>query len=174
MQFRLCIRYLFLSIFFGILAPNSVYSQQLSIDWTKPNGTLTSKHWGINDYQVMESVTANNSGFNAVLKTLNPGIIRIHHASITDTWTDSATRRWNVTKIRNGLRGVSEGYGSAKIILNIPGWPMWLSAQSQQLPQNKIEEFSNLCASLVAVMRDSIGVNVAYYEIYPTHSSFRC
>ncbi len=132
------------------------------VNWSQTVGQMKPQMWGVNDYEVLDPKKAADPKYQKFLSSLQPAIIRIHNAELSDQWTNAQSRDWNVEKIKAGLKA-STGYGDAKIMLNIAGWPKWMSVE-KILPPNKEDEFAALCGKLVTTMRD-IGQPIAYWEL---------
>ena len=140
-------------------------SASVQIDWSKTIGAMTSSTWGVNDYEVLDAKNAASGRYQAFLASLKPALIRVHNGGLADDWTDPKTRAWRVDKIKAGF-AASTGFGNARIMLNVPTWPSWLSKQADGslTPQGE-EEFVKLVGQLVRVMRDEVRHSVAYWEV---------
>lgn len=134
----------------------------LTIDWDSPAGPITKPHWGVADYSILKPSLAGQTEFNDYLRAVNPDLIRIHHAKMADTWTDEATRSWDVEKIKQAFTD-ADGYGDAPIMLCIASWPTWLH-DGKTLPEEKRAEFVALVGELVNVMADEVNRPIAYWE----------
>ncbi|MCF7674997.1 MAG: hypothetical protein K9M97_06615 [Akkermansiaceae bacterium] len=136
----------------------------VTIDWSKTAGKMTAAIWGVNDCEVKNSGSI-TPGFEAFLASLKPTLVRIHDAGLANDWTDPKTRTWRTEQIKAGF-DASTGYGSARIILNIPAWPDWLPAQADgTLTPAGEDEFVKLVGRLVVVMREQVKHPVAYWEL---------
>jgi xylan 1,4-beta-xylosidase len=144
----------------GKAAPLSV---KASVDWNKTAGQMKAGMWGWNDYEVLYPERAADKKYQEALRALNPALVRIHHAGFSTTWTNEATRSWDVEKIRAGLKA-STGFGNAKIMMNVSGPPKWISEDKLMTPAQE-DEFARLCGQLVRVMRDEVKMPVAYWEM---------
>ncbi len=136
----------------------------LSVDWGKPVAPITLLHWGVNDYDISEPERAMNAGFNAFMQKLQPAFIRIHHAGLSDRWTDAATRKWDVAKIKQAFAATADGYGDAQIMINIPKWPQWFH-DGPTLPGDKEAEFTAFCGELARIMKEEVGRKVQWWEV---------
>ncbi len=136
----------------------------LSVDWNKQLAPITLLHWGVNDYDITEPKRAENAGFNAYVKQLAPDFIRIHHAGLADRWTVAATRQWDVAKIKHAFAATAEGYGNARIMMNIPTWPQWFHDGST-LPAEKEAEFAAFCGELARIMKEQVGRRIEWWEV---------
>jgi len=154
-----------LLVFCTLVAFTSASAQQVQVFWNDSIGTITPNHWGINDFQVMYTGTIPDPTYSTIMYNLSPNIIRIYHPRLVEDWTDSATRTWNITKIRRGFDGVRDSYNAKEIILNIPLWPSWLAPTNAPLPDSSKAEFVHLCAEFARIMRREIFFQVTYYEI---------
>ena len=147
-----------------LVAASAVAQVQVSVDWNTTVSTVDPKLWGVNDEQITNPTSTANAGFNQYLTQLNPELIRVHHAGLPDDWTDATTKKWDVARIKAGFENAT-GYADAKLMLNVPWWPSWMGPSNTPLPADKEEQFINLFADLVVIMRDSVKRDVAYWEI---------
>ncbi|NJL30665.1 MAG: hypothetical protein HC898_02990 [Phycisphaerales bacterium] len=108
----------------------------LKVDWNRNLAPLTLMHWGVADYDITMPERAKDPQFNAYLKLLKPEFIRIHHAGLSDRWTDATTRKWDVAKLKEVFASTASGYGDARIMLNIANWPKWFH-DGDVLPSEK-------------------------------------
>ncbi len=135
----------------------------LKIDWSVPTShPITARHWAVNDYEIVRAPEP-SAAFDAVLRDLKPAIIRIHHASLVDTWSDAETRSWDVAKIRAAFDRMP-AYEGVPIMVNINNWPRWFH-DGPTLPAEKQAAFAALCADLVRIFRDELHQPVAYWEV---------
>jgi hypothetical protein len=135
----------------------------VAVDWNTKIGAITPLHWGTNDYEILDPQKAGDAKFQQLLGEQKFALIRIHNAGISDAWTNTETRSWDVPKIKAGF-AASTGYGDAKIILNIAKCPKWLSADEILTPAEE-DEFAALVGKLVKIMRDDVKRPIAYWEL---------
>ena len=139
----------------------SPVTANLTVDWKAVVGATTSATFGANDE--MCTSPANGSGNSAYAKNLSDiGIkfYRLHCGSLTDDWSDSSTRQWNVKAITAEydapyLRG-------ATIIQNIPSPPIWLRNADGTV--SDVAAYAAYCAQLVAIVNTRLGRHVVYWE----------
>lgn len=135
----------------------------LKIDWSvAASHPITPRHWAVNDYEIVRAHEPSEA-FDTVLRELSPAIIRIHHASLVDTWSNAETRSWDVAKIRAAFDRMP-AYKGVPIMVNINNWPKWFH-DGPTLPAEKQAAFAALCADLVRIFRDELHQPVAYWEV---------
>ena len=135
-----------------------------TIDWSRIAGPMPATLWAINENVILDRKDgANDPQFQELLGALHVSLLRIHDGGLCNSWTDATTRDWDATKIKHAF-AVSTGYGDARVMLNIPRWPKWLS-ESRVLEPEKEEEFAGLCARLVKLLRDDVKHPITYWEI---------
>lgn len=137
---------------------------QVNVDWNKRVGIMPAAMWGANDYEALTPEHANDAVYQKQLADLKLPWVRLHQAAISDTWTNSTTRDWNIPKIKAGLKA-STGFGDARLMINLASWPTWLHPDGEVLPEAKEDEFVALCGQLAHIMRQDVKHPVAYYEI---------
>lgn len=150
-----------------LILPIKVFPQtiEVSVDWSgTPAGMIDQMIWGVNNEQIRSPEKTADAGFNEFLTILNPELIRIHHSNLSTEWTNSTTRSWEVEKIKAAFQNAT-GYGDAKIMMNIPRWPEWMGATNQPLAKEYEEEFIDLIAELVVMMKNEVKQEVDYWEI---------
>lgn len=133
------------------------------IAWDKVVGHMAPEMWGVNDYEILDPQKASDRGLQDYLTQVKFPLIRIHEGGFASRWTDSSTRTWNIEKIKAGF-AASTGYGNAKVMMNIAGWPGWLQT-GDYLPPDKVDEYVALVGQLVKIMRDEVKHPVAYWEV---------
>ncbi|MDQ3813960.1 MAG: hypothetical protein M3347_08415, partial [Armatimonadota bacterium] len=137
---------------------------QAAVDWNKIIGKMAPMMWGTNDYEILTPERAEDKGFQERLHALRLPLIRIHNAGFADRWTNEATRSWDVEKIKAGF-AASTGYGDARIMLNVSGWPIWLEADHGYLPAEKHNEYVALVGQLAKILRAEVKQPIAYWEL---------
>lgn len=139
---------------------------EVSVQWDHGLVPMSQMLWGVNDYEICTPASAADPVFSEHLKSISPGLIRIHFGGLTDAWTNPATRSWDFDKIKTGFDSLAAGYGNAKIMFNIPSWPSWLaSPKDGVLPAENQDEFVALVGQLVDGLRDRVKRPVQYFEL---------
>jgi Glycosyl hydrolases family 39 len=137
---------------------------KLVVNWNEVVAKTTVQTFGSNDYEVLDPAKASDLLYQNRLADLKMGLIRIHHASISDRWSDAATRTWDVAKIKASYDAASY-LKQAKVIQNIPGWPQWMQQDtSGLLDPSQYGTYANFCAELVRILNKSQQRNVLYWE----------
>lgn len=137
---------------------------RLSLDWKQTVAPISRDHWGVCDYEVLDPKAAANAGLQEYLASLKPSLIRIHHAGLSDRWTDAQAKDWDIEKIRQGL-SASTGYGDARLIINIPTWPKWMAPTNKPLPTELHQPLADLIARLVVTLRDDLKKPGLHWEV---------
>jgi xylan 1,4-beta-xylosidase len=138
----------------------------VTVTWEGTAGRMPADLWGVNEGQIADPKAAADAKYQALLKGLRPPLVRIHRPDLADAWTDEKTKKWDVEKIKAGF-AASTGYGGAKLLVNIPGWPKWMAdpAHPELLAPGEEGAFATLCVDLVRVMRDDVKRPVEYWEV---------
>ncbi len=135
----------------------------LALDWDAPAAhPLTARHWAINDYELLRAREP-SAEFDALLRDLDPAVIRIHNAGLVEAWSDAASRGWNVAAIRGAFARMP-AYKDVPIMVNINNWPAWFH-DGPVLPENLHKPFAALCADLARIFREELKRPVAYWEL---------
>jgi hypothetical protein len=135
-----------------------------SVDWSKNQGAITARHWGVAAYSLVEAKQAQEPGFVAFLATLQPGLVRVHHAGMPDKWSDEATRSWDVEAIRHSLAPMAQ-LPDAELMVTLCGWPTWFS-ESKAVAPEKYDEAEQLVRQWVRAVREASPVPVTHFEIF--------
>jgi Glycosyl hydrolases family 39 len=157
----------------SVLKQSSVASTPLSssttainlvVNWTESIAKTTALTFGSNDYEVLDPAKAADPVYQKRLADLKMGLIRIHHASLSDRWSDAATQTWDVAKIEASYNAASY-LKQATVIQNILGWPQWMQQDaSGLLDPSQYDAYANFCAELVRILNKSQQRNVLYWE----------
>ncbi|GAB1543641.1 hypothetical protein NUACC21_63170 [Scytonema sp. NUACC21] len=136
---------------------------QISIDWTNQIAQSTPFTFGSNDYEILTPERAADSVYQNHIRELGIQLIRIHQAQLSDRWTDTTTKTWNIPKIKAGY-DVSYPQKST-IIQNIPGWPKWMAQNKDGLlDKSEYDRYATLCAQLVEILNRRLQKKVMYWE----------
>lgn len=138
----------------------------VAVNWVGSQGRLLPGFWGINDQEIADPKAAGDAKYQALLKGLRPPLVRIHRPDLADAWTDDEMEEWDVEKIKAGF-AASTGYGDAKLLVNIPGWPKWMADKDHPdlLAAGQEDAFAALCVDLMRVMREDLKRPVLYWEV---------
>ena len=139
-------------------------SAKVSVDWSNTVGQIDAGHWGVAAYSMVNANEANEPGFVAFLTTLQPGLVRVHHAGMPQKWSDEATRSWNVEAIRNSLAPMAQ-LPDAELMVTLCGWPTWFS-ESKAVAPEKYDEAEELVRAWVRAVREASPVPVTHFEIF--------
>lgn len=136
---------------------------KISVDWAKPVAESTPFTFGSNDYEIVSPKKAADPIYQSRLAELNIGLIRIHHANLSDRWTDPATKTWDQAKIKAGY-DVSYRQRPT-IIQNIPDWPKWMKrTEDGLLDSSEYDHYATFCAELVDIINNRQQRRVTYWE----------
>lgn len=136
---------------------------KVRVDWTKVVAQTTPFTFGSNDYEITKPEAASDSVYQSRLAKLGMGLIRIHHAELSDRWANSTTRTWDEAKIKAGY---DASYPQKPtIIQNIPGWPKWMvESQDGLLDPSEYDNYAAFCAQLVKILNQRQQRKVVYWE----------
>ncbi len=134
----------------------------IAIDWDQAVGRVTARHWGVNCYEMAYPQRMGDPGLQSYLASLGPALVRVHHGDLANKWTDADARAWDTDAIRQAFD--HQAFDGAQIMLNIPEWPKWLHDRGP-LPAEKYDAFLELIGDLVRLLRDEVGVEIAYWEV---------
>lgn len=133
-------------------------------NWNEVVAKTTAQTFGSNDYEVLDPTKASDLLYQKRLTDLKIRLIRIHHSSMSDRWSDATTRNWDVAKIKASYDAASY-LKQATVIQNIPGWPKWMQQDSSGLlDPSQYGTYANFCAELVKILNKSQQRNVLYWE----------
>jgi Glycosyl hydrolases family 39 len=136
---------------------------EVGVDWSKIVVESTPFVFGSNDFQVTNISNAKDPVYRSQIAQLGFGLIRIHHAGLSNSWTDPISRTWDITKIKE----IYDAYllTRATIIQNIPGWPMWMRLDEKGLLHpSEYDNYAVFCATLVDIINNRLGRQVIYWE----------
>ena len=136
----------------------------VTIDWSTFQGQITSRHWGVAAYNMVEAREANDPGYVSFLRTLQPGLVRVHHAGMPDKWSNRATRSWDVEAMRNSLAPMAQ-LPDAQLMVTFCGWPSWFS-KSKAVDPEQYDEAEQLVRAWVRAVREAAPVPVSHIEIF--------
>ncbi|MGF1539710.1 MAG: alpha-L-arabinofuranosidase [Pleurocapsa sp.] len=133
------------------------------VDWSSAIAQTTPLMFGSNDYEIIYPERAADSKFQSLLSELNIPLIRIHHAELSEQWTDHTRQTWDENKIKAGY-DASYSY-RPQIVQNIPRWPSWMAQDSSGLlSAEEYDRYANFCAELVNILNHKQNRNVLYWE----------
>jgi Glycosyl hydrolases family 39 len=136
----------------------------LVVNWNEVVAKTTAWTFGSNDHEVLDPAKASDPLYQKRLADLKIGLIRIHHASLSDRWSDATTRTWDTAKIKASYDAASY-LKQATVIQNIPGWPQWMRQDaSGLLDPSEYDAYAKFCAELVRILNKSQQRNVLYWE----------
>ncbi|MDJ0733590.1 MAG: alpha-L-arabinofuranosidase [Nostocaceae cyanobacterium] len=136
---------------------------EISIDWATVVANSTPLTFGSNDFQVTSIKKATDPEYRNLLEEVGFGLIRIHHAKISDRWTNQDAKTWDVAKIKT----IYEAYSGNKatIVQNIPNWAKWMETDDNGLLNPKeYDNYAAFCAELVKIINGQLNHQVMYWE----------
>lgn len=137
---------------------------KITVDWSKSNARTTPFTFGSNDYEILDPQKATDTVYQSRLSELGIGLIRIHHADLSNRWANKASKTWDKAKIKAGY---SASYPQKPtIIQNISGWPEWMGQNKYGLLNPEFSDrYAAFCGELVKIItRDLELENVIYWE----------
>ncbi len=136
---------------------------KVTVDWGHVVARTTPFTFGSNDYEITRPEGAADPVYQSLLADLGIGLIRIHHAGLSDRWTNPTTKTWDEAKIKAGY-DVSYPQ-QPTIIQNIPGWPKWMvQNQDGLLDPSEYDNYAAFCAQLVDILNQRQQRKVVYWE----------
>lgn len=134
----------------------------LSVDWSTAISQTTPLVFGSNDYEIMYLSHATDPQYQSLLDKLNIPLIRIHHAKLSEKWSDSATQSWDEAKIK-ACYDASYAY-QPEIVQTIPHWPSWMKDSSGLLASTEYDNYANFCGELVRTLNKTQARQIIYWE----------
>ena len=135
----------------------------VEIDWQNAIAKSNPLMFGSNDYEITQPTKAQDSKFQSLLAQLNIPLIRIHHAALSDRWTNEVSQTWDEAKIKAGYDASYPH--NPTIVQNIPRWPKWMTKdETGLLAVSEHDKYANFCAELVTIINQKQQRNVIYWE----------
>ena len=146
------------------LASNQTsFDSQIEIDWNSSVSEAAPFVFGSNDYEITVLDKAQDRVFQNLLVDLEIPLIRIHHAQLSDRWTDAATKTWDEAKIQ-ACYDASYSY-QPTIVQNIPRWPEWMATEGKNLlVSSEHDNYATFCAELVNILNQRQQRQIIYWE----------
>ncbi|MEB3181483.1 MAG: alpha-L-arabinofuranosidase [Nostocaceae cyanobacterium] len=136
---------------------------QITVDWASQLAKSTPFTFGSNDYEITIPERAADTVFQNQVRDLGIRLIRVHHADLSDRWSNPNTKTWDITKIQAGYE-VSYPH-KPTIIQNIPRWPKWMKQNSAGLlDPSEYDNYATFCATLVEILNRRLGRQIIYWE----------
>lgn len=138
-------------------------ASKVIVDWETQQAITTPFTFGSNDYEITIPERAADPVYQGLLAQLNIRLIRIHHANLSNDWSDANSQSWNEAKIKAGY---DASYPQKPtIIQNISGWPQWMKQNEDGLLDfSERDRYANFCAELVDIINNRHQRKVAYWE----------
>lgn len=136
---------------------------KIEVDWTNAIARSTPLTFGSNDYEVLNPRKANDLTYQKRLSELGIKLIRIHHADLSNLWSNALEETWDAAKIRASYETASYLEG-ATIIQNIPKWPKWMKQEKGLLDPSEHDLYAAFCAELVEIVNRRYQYNVIFWE----------
>lgn len=141
---------------------NSI-TAKVTVDWAKVVARTTPFTFGSNDYEITRPEAAADPVYQSRLADLGIGLIRIHHAELSDRWTNPTTQTWDEAKIKAGYDASYPQQPT--IIQNIPAWPKWMvQSEDGLLDPSEYDNYAAFCAQLVEILNQRQQRKVVYWE----------
>jgi hypothetical protein len=136
---------------------------KVTVDWGHVVAQTTPFTFGSNDYEITRPEAAADPVYQSLLADLGIALIRIHHAELSDRWTNPTTKTWDEAKIKAGYDASYPQQPT--IIQNIPGWPKWMDqSQDGLLDPSEYDNYAAFCAQLVEILNQRQQRKVVYWE----------
>jgi len=146
-------------------------STKISVDWTHAVGEVTSDHFGINGFSMVDPLIGQNPEYQKNLRAINPGILRIHSAELHGSssnksgWVDEKNRCWDRRRVLAALAPVRNL--PLRTMPCISSWPEWMDANHDgMLDSDQFDAFAAFCADLVRLVNaDASQAPVLWWEV---------
>ncbi len=139
-------------------------SYTVAIDWSQFEGKIDAAHWGVADYEIVDTAKIKKEGYVQFMQALKPSFVRIHQSSLIDSWTDEETQTWDSDYIIRAFQLAEQAYGDAKVMLNpVPSWPDWLTTDLILTPDQE-DVIVRLFAEMAVIVKNN-GLKVDYWEV---------
>lgn len=143
-------------------ASASNFVKNIKIDWESKIAETTPLTFGSNNYEITDPKTADDA-YKKQLQELNIQFIRIHNAELSEAWTDSKTKTWDLAKVQT----VYDTFlpQEAVIVQNISSWPTWMNQDKNGLLNpSEYDKYATFCAQLVEIVNHRLQKKVVYWE----------
>lgn len=141
----------------------------LSVIWENIIGKLTAEHWGVNDKGA--GFIKVNTRMAEYYRQIQPGIVRIHHNKMVNSWVNNDTRSWDTEKIKSVFDNSKETYSHGKrIMLTLDGCPTFISSK-YPLTESQEDELAAFFGQLPTIIK-GMGYKVDLYEFLNEREKF--
>lgn len=141
---------------------SSHFVANIKVDWENKIAETTPLTFGSNNYEITDLKNA-DSAYKNKLQELNIQFIRIHNAELSEAWTDSKTKTWDLEKVQT----VYDTFlpQEAVILQNISSWPTWMKQDKNGLLNpSEYDNYAGFCAQLVEIVNHRLQKKVVYWE----------
>ncbi|VEP18892.1 Alpha-L-arabinofuranosidase [Hyella patelloides LEGE 07179] len=136
---------------------------EIIVDWSTVIAQTTPLIFSSNDYEITSPQKAADSIFQNLLTELDIPLIRVHHALLSERWTDSTAKSWDEAKIQACYD--ASYFHNPKIVQNIPRWPSWMKLDSNSLlDSSEYDNYANFCGELVRILNQTQNRQIIYWE----------
>jgi xylan 1,4-beta-xylosidase len=135
----------------------------LQVDWQTVVAPATPFLFGSNDYEITKPEALTDGKYKQILKQLDTRLIRIHHAELSDRWSNATTQTWNEAKLKTAFDAFYPHHPT--LIQNIPRWPQWMRQDKQgMLDPSEYDRYANFCADLVRILNIKQQRGIQFWE----------
>ena len=135
----------------------------VEIDWQNAIAKSSPLLFGSNDYEITLLKGAQDIEFQSLLAQLNIPLIRIHHADLSDRWTNEIAQSWDEPTIK-ACYDASYPH-KPTIVQTIPLWPKWMKTDEDGLlATSEYDNYATFCADLVKIINQNQQRQVLYWE----------
>lgn len=125
------------------------------INWSKTKCQINKAHWAINDYETATPALIADTDLWKYTQVLNPDIVRIHHALLSDSLTTPETQTWDKKRIATIFELAQKAFPNARFLVNpICVWPKFMNVEGEVLNSEQESEIIRLFADFALIVKE--------------------
>lgn len=139
---------------------------EITIDWTNSVQTISPMLYSVNSPAGFFEDRVSDPDWYNLIDYLSPSLVRLHSTAIIQkSWMFTGDETWNYNNISNSLAAGTLPAGTKRMI-TIYRWPDSFDVDDDGLLDNdRLDDFTALCADLVRYVNIELGYDVPYWEI---------
>jgi hypothetical protein len=143
----------------------SSLAANIQINWSSKVAQTSALTFGSNDYyQVQKPQAGADPTYQQRIAQLNLGLFRIHHAQLSNLWSDPVAQTWSVDKVQ-ACYDIASYWTGRTLVQNIPNWPSWMRQDAAGLlDPNEHARYAQFCAQLVWIVNQQLNRQVKFWE----------
>ncbi len=135
----------------------------LQVDWGATLAQATPYLFGSNDYEITRPEALEDAKYKQILKQLDLRLIRIHHAELSDRWSNAKTKTWDEAQLKMAFDAYYPH--NPTLVQNIPRWPQWMRQDKQGLLDiSEYDRYAQFCADLVQILNIKQQRRIQFWE----------